>query len=140
MIKMSFIKPKWWRDRPQNTRLIGMKCEKCGYVSFPEKRRACPKCHAIDSFKKTPLSKTGIVASYIVQYYLPEEFETPQPLAMVELDGGGRIYVLMTDTTPEEMKVGMKVKLEYREILKGMDASICSFKAVPIERTMEENK
>ena len=137
---MSFMKPKWFRDAPQNTRLIGYKCE-CGYVSFPEKRRACPTCHAIDKFERVKLANTGTVESYIVQYYLPEEFETPQPLAMVALDDpGGRLYCMMTDTAPEEMKVGMKVKLEYREILKSMEASVCSFKAIPIKRTKEESK
>lgn len=125
--------PPLYRDLSINMKFEGMKCKKCGYVQYPEYHRICLKCGAVDQWERVKLSPTGTVHTYIVSYYLPPEFETPLPLAIVDLDPpGGRIYAIATETKAEEMKVGLRVQVEFREIYHADGLSIPSFKFKPL--------
>ena len=125
--------PPLYRDLAINLKFEGMKCKKCGFISYPEYHRICMKCGAIDQWDKVKLSRTGTVHTYIVSYYLPAEFETPLPLAIVDLDPpGGRIYAISTETKPDEMKVGLRVELEFREMYHKDGLSVPSFKFKPL--------
>ena len=121
--------PPLFRMVGQNLKFEGMKCQSCGYISYPEYHRICMKCGAVDAWEKVKLSRTGTVHTYIVSYYLPAEFETPLPLAIVDLDPpGGRIYAISTETKHEDMTVGMRVEIDFREIYHKDGLSIPSFK------------
>jgi uncharacterized OB-fold protein len=125
--------PPLYRDLSINLKLEGMKCKKCGYIAYPEYHRVCLKCGAIDQWDKVKLSSKGTVYTYIVSYYLPAEFETPLPLAIVDLDPpGGRIYAISTETKYEDMKVGLRVELDFREIYNDEGLSVPSFKFKPL--------
>ena len=121
--------PPLFRMVGQNLKFEGMKCQSCGYISYPEYHRICMKCGAVDKWEKVKLSRTGTVHTYIVSYYLPAEFETPLPLAIVDLDPpGGRIYAISTETKHVDMTVGMRVEIDFREIYHKDGLSIPSFK------------
>ena len=125
--------PPLYRDLSINLRFEGMKCKNCGYIAYPEYHRVCLKCGTIDQWEKVKLSKTGKVHTYIVSYYLPAEFETPLPLAIVDLDPpGGRVYAISTETKAGEIRVGMPVELDFREIFYKDGLSVPSFKFKPL--------
>ena len=125
--------PPLFRDVPINMKFEGMKCKNCGYVAYPEYHRVCLKCGTIDQWEKVKLTPRGTVHTYIVSYYLPPEFETPLPLAIVDLDPpGGRVYAISTETKHEDMKVGLRVELEFREIYYKDGLSVPSFKFKPL--------
>ncbi|HUX99209.1 MAG TPA: OB-fold domain-containing protein [Candidatus Deferrimicrobium sp.] len=125
--------PPLYRDLSINLKLEGMKCKKCGFIAYPEYHRVCLKCGAIDQWEQVKLSSKGTVYTYIVSYYLPAEFETPLPLAIVDLDPpGGRIYAISTETKYEDMKVGLRVELDFREIYNDEGLSVPSFKFKPL--------
>ncbi|NVM31543.1 MAG: OB-fold domain-containing protein [Candidatus Helarchaeota archaeon] len=125
--------PPLYRDLSINLKFEGMKCKNCGYIAYPEYHRVCLKCGTIDQWEKVKLSKTGKVHTYIVSYYLPAEFETPLPLAIVDLDPpGGRVYAISTETKADEMKVGLPVELDFREIFYKDGLSVPSFKFKPL--------
>ncbi|MEE8204941.1 MAG: OB-fold domain-containing protein, partial [Dehalococcoidales bacterium] len=42
--------------------------------------------------------------------------ETPRPMAVVDLDSGGRMIMQMTDTEAGEAKVGLEVELVFRRL------------------------
>jgi len=126
------VTPPVWRDLKQNYTMQGYKCKECGFISFPRKRRICLKCGKITESEEVELGRRGKVRTYVVQYYLPAEFETPLPMAVVDLEGGGRIYAMVTECKPEEMKVGMDVELDFREILTVDEDRIYSYKCKPV--------
>ena len=126
--------PPFWRDRDANERLSARECGECGYVSFPERRRACKRCGAHPEWTPVTLQERGVVQSYVVQNRLPAEFETPLPLGIVDVpqvDEAGepaRVYGLFTETAPEEMAVGMEVEADFRRLFDVEGLPVHSFK------------
>jgi uncharacterized OB-fold protein len=125
--------PDLWRETPINLKFEGRKCEECGFVSYPEYHKICTKCGAVGKWKTVKMARTGTVMTYVVQHYLPPEFETPLPLAIVDLDSpGGRVYGMMTETKPEELKVGLRVTVDFREIYYDRGLGVHSMKFKPL--------
>lgn len=140
--------PPFWRDRDRNERLAATECSSCGYVSFPERREVCKRCGERGEFSDTRLEERGIVQSYVVQNRLPEAFETPLPLAVLDVpqvdanDGEGtasgagdwnagepaRVYGLFTETDPEAMEIGMEAEAVFRETFDIEGLPVHSFK------------
>ncbi|WP_255152122.1 Zn-ribbon domain-containing OB-fold protein [Halorarius halobius] len=131
--------PRYHRSREQDQHLLAFECQECGYVSFPEERETCKRCGAAPAtWEDTHLAERGTIRTFVVQEYLPDEFESPQPVAIVDLpqaDGDGepaRVYGLLTETHLEEIDVGTEVEARFRELFADGDRPINSFKfAVP---------
>jgi uncharacterized OB-fold protein len=140
--------PAFWRDREANERLVAAECGACGYVSFPERREVCKRCGERGEFSNTRLEERGIVQSYVIQNRLPDAFETPLPLAVMDVpqvdakdgrsdgdgsgsDGAGepaRVYGLFTETDPEAMAIGMEATAVFRELFDIEGLPVHSFK------------
>lgn len=136
---------RYTRDRRQHERLVAWECQGCGWVSYPEEKRICKRCgDAPAEFEAVKLAPRGEVQTYVVQERLPDEFETPQPLAIIDVpqaDGEGeptRVYGLLTETNPDELAVGTEVEARFRELFTIGERPIHSFKfATPRERTAD---
>ena len=137
----------FWRDREANERLAAAECNACGYVAFPERRKVCQRCGEHGEFRDTRLEERGIVQSYVIQRRLPDAFETPLPVAVMDVpqvgvddggsdgDGSGsdggepaRVYGLFTETDPEEMAIGMEATAVFREMFDTEGLPVHSFK------------
>lgn len=109
----------YWRDRDQILRLYGMKCNKCGMVQYPISR-ICFKCQAKDDYEEVKLAKTGKVFTFTLDHLVGGDYlENPVPRVSIELDGGGRIFLEMTDCESKEVKVDMPVELTFRCVHEG---------------------
>lgn len=115
--------PRYHRTRRQDQRLVAFECQSCGWVSFPEEKRTCKRCaDAPAEFEEVELAERGEVQTFVVQQYLPDDIETPQPVAIVDVpqaDGDGeaaRVYGLLTETDLEEIEVGREVEARFREL------------------------
>ncbi len=139
---------RYTRDRRQNHRLVAFECRDCGWVSYPERRRTCKRCGTAPAeFEEVQLAERGEVQTYVVQARLPEEFETPQPVAVVDVpqaDGEGepaRVYGLLTETDGEDLEVGREVEARFRELFTVGERPVYSFKfAPPRAERIESNK
>ena len=140
--------PPFWRDRDRNERLAATECSSCGYVSFPERRGVCKRCGERGEFSETTLAERGIVQSYVIQNRLPDAFETPLPLAVLDVPqvdandrkgterGAGdenagepaRVYGLFTETDPEAMEISMEAEAVFRETFDIEGLPVYSFK------------
>lgn len=124
--------PKYWREIPQRYRLEAGKCKNCGYIAFPP-RHICPECKSTE-FETTRLSDKGKIISYTIIRVPPKNlsFQAPYPVAIIELDGGGRTTAQIADTNPEEVEIGARVRIVLRKIQEeGKDGIICyGYKAV----------
>ncbi len=111
-----FSPARAWREYPQKYRLEAEKCG-CGKICYPP-RVVCPECGS-RSFETVEMPREGTVVTYTVVRVPPTGFvdQSPLPIAIVELTNGVRLMVQIGDVAdPDELHIGMKVRLEFRRI------------------------
>jgi uncharacterized OB-fold protein len=125
--------PKYWRAMPQRYRFEAAKCTKCGKVLFPP-RLICPECQN-RQFEKVNINDKGTVETFTIIRVAPSGFtdQVPYPVAIVNVGGGVKILCQIADCEPEELKIGMNVRLEFRKLSQEGEAGIINYgyKAVP---------
>ncbi|MEM4700351.1 MAG: OB-fold domain-containing protein [Candidatus Nezhaarchaeales archaeon] len=103
-----------WRERARIFPLHGFKCKACGTVQFPvlgPSHRVCAKCKSKDSFEEVRLSeRRGKLFSFSY------DFLRGVPIGLVNLEGGGRLFLEITDADVRELKVDMDVELVFRRL------------------------
>src|SRR5262249_35498982 len=117
------------RELQQDVRLYGSRCQACGLVQYPQ-ARVCLGCKRREALEPVKLSKTGTIFTFTVDH-LAANLDHPMGMAVVDLDGGGRVYVQMTDCTPDEVRVGAPVELTFRRLHEGGDNYNYYWKARP---------
>src|SRR5439155_336325 len=98
-----------WKELRQDVRLYGSRCEACGLVQYPQ-ARVCIGCQARDRMQEHKLGKRGSVFTFTIDNLAPVP-EHPMPMAVIDLDGGGRLYLQVTDAAEGDVKVGAPVSL-----------------------------
>ena len=104
-----------WREIDQNMRLQGVKCQKCGMVQYPP-QTVCFNCKTVNQFESYSLyDKKGKLTTFT------EDMATPNPdpplvLAVVDFEGGGRIWFYMTDKGGKKLEIGMPVEVTFRKL------------------------
>ena len=123
-----------WREIPQRYRLEAGKCTACGEVHYPP-RRVCKACNG-RQFSTVRLPDRGEVMTFTVIHVAAARFVSQVPLvvAIVELEGGTRITAQVVDIAPEDVRTGMRVRLEFRKIQQDGISGVISYghKAVPV--------
>lgn len=96
-------------------KLMGGKCKKCGKVHLPP-RPLCDQCLSKD-FEWVELSKTGKLLTYTVIHVAPVQFQSLAPYAVgiVQLENGVKIPGIIKGATPEQLKIGMQLTMEFEE-------------------------
>ncbi len=106
------------REKENLIYLKGFECAKCGVLYFIKTKR-CPKCKG-ENFHRKGLSKTGVVFTYTKEYYFPSSFP-PVAMLVVDLNGGGRITLQLTDDMhlqkDDGVQIGSKVELVLRKMM-----------------------
>lgn len=126
---------KYWREVPQRFRFEAKKCSKCGTIFFPP-RLICNECgsRTFDDYK---LKETGKILTYTVIEVGPPQFsdQVPYTVGVIVLDDGAKITAQIADCDPAKVKVGDRIKLEFRKIQNDGKAGIImyGYKAVLTE-------
>lgn len=96
-------------------KLMAAKCTKCGTLHLPP-RPACTNCFSKD-LEWIPVNNTGKLRSYTVIHVSPKQFEalTPYPIGIVKLDQGPQLLGMIMHTTPDQLKIGMDLTVEYEK-------------------------
>ena len=122
-----------WREYPQRYRMEAAKCTKCGKIYFPP-RLICNECKNRE-FENIKLSDEGKLKTYTVIRVAPTNFtdEVPYAVGIVELKDGVSTMMQIADCEPDELSIGMQLKVEFRKIQEEGDAGILmyGYKAVP---------
>jgi hydroxymethylglutaryl-CoA synthase len=118
-----------FRDQRAILPLYGATCPQCGTVQFPA-HRVCIECGHRGGLVETKLARRGTVFTFTNDHIF-EAPDTPVPHAVVDLDGGGRIYVQLTDCDPERVEVDMPVELTFRRYHDGSGMHNYFWKARP---------
>jgi len=124
---------RYWREIPQRYRLEANKCKKCGLVFFPP-RLICPQCQN-RKFEETRLAEKGKVLTFTIIRVPPQQFvdQAPYAVGIVELDDGVKLTGQIVDCDFEDLKIGKRVKIEFRKIFEEGEAGILcyGYKFVP---------
>lgn len=87
----------------------------CGTPQFPPSR-ICIQCRAVDQMKDYRFyGKTARVVTYTIDY-LAESLDPPTVVAVVDFEGGGRMFCYLVDCDPEAVTVGMEVEMSFRKL------------------------
>ena len=121
-------------DNLENKKIVGNKCPKCGDVFVPP-RKICGKCNVVIPLNENwiDLPETGELMNYTTTYYKINDrsdrrVKKPQIIGIVKIDGSstGLIYRLL-DLEPDELNIGMKMKIEWEDNPKGAPSDIKGF-------------
>jgi 3-hydroxy-3-methylglutaryl CoA synthase len=119
-----------WRETGQNIRLRGVRCLSCGTVQYPP-QIICYKCHTKENFESYLFSdKRGKVVTYTVDYMSPSP-DPPVVLAVLNFEGGGRMFLMMTDKDVDQVTIGMKVQVSFRKLFSAEGIHNYFWKCVP---------
>src|SRR5262249_2844948 len=101
------------RRRDGIYRFRGHRCLSRGKVQYP-KQRVCIACQSKDNFETLRLSdKRANVFTFTVDY-LNADPDPPSVMTVVDFEGGGRAYLMMTDRNPSDVKIDQPVEMTFR--------------------------
>jgi hydroxymethylglutaryl-CoA synthase len=122
----------YWRDAAQELNFIGARCKNCGTVQYPPPR-VCAQCGTKDSFEDVKLMRKGTVYTYTLDHLSGGQYlNVPIPRLVIDLEGGGRIFLEMTDGDPNEVKIGLPVEILFRRLHEGANFHNYYWKARPL--------
>ncbi len=104
------------RTLPRQYRLTGWKCKSCGTV-FVTKRLVCRECKGRE-LEEYQLSGRGKIHTFNITK-IPQvslRWMGFYPVAIVELEEGGRAIGQLIDCKDEDIKIGMEVETTVRRI------------------------
>lgn len=109
---------EFWQGCRRHELLI-QKCRRCGtFRHYP--RIMCPNCGSWDT-EWVKVSGRGKVYSWTITYqpFHPSfAKDIPYASVIVELDEGVRLMTEIVDAKPEELYVGMPVKVTFQDVTK----------------------
>jgi hydroxymethylglutaryl-CoA synthase len=124
-----------WRDTASVYKWYGLKCKNCGTIQYPDLMRTCSYCRADDQLEHVKLSKKGNIFTFTLDHLVGGTYlNTPVPRCVIDLDGGGRVLVNMTEIEkPEEnVKIGMEVEMTFRKEHEGAEFKNYYWKCRPV--------
>ncbi len=118
----------FWTAAKQG-KLVLQRCGQCATFNFHPKPW-CIECGSRD-LVWTDAKPQGTVYSYTISRVVAMNFpgwqdDLPVLLCLVDLDDGARMYAQVTDCKPEDIRVGMRVKVHFEDI--SDEAAIPKFK------------
>jgi hydroxymethylglutaryl-CoA synthase len=106
----------YWRDVNIVLNFHGGRCKNCGAVLYPIPR-VCEECATKDQIEEIKLAKTGTVYTFTLDHLEGGKYvNVPVPRLVLDLEGGGRVFLSMTDGAPEEVEIGMSAEIVFRRL------------------------
>ncbi len=110
-------RPFW--TAAKNGKLVLQKCSRCATFNFHPKPW-CIECGSRE-LVWTDAQPNATVYSFTISRGVAMNFpgwekDLPVLLCLVDLDDGARMYAQVTDCKPEDLKVGMRVKVHFEDI------------------------
>ena len=112
----TIISKEFWESIKQHKFII-QKCKKCSkYIFYP--REFCPYCLS-SNLKWVQATEYGTIHTYSIIYRPPfSAFKEniPYNIAIIELDEGVRLMGTIINCNNNEIKIGRKVKIVFKDI------------------------
>lgn len=95
--------------------LVGSRCTDCGTRHLPPER-ICLSCRSRDHMDRDLLADVGGTITTFAIDHLAFSVAPPVVVAIVDLDGGGRIQCELADVDPNAVRVGDRVEMTFRRL------------------------
>ncbi len=126
-----------FRERDQDVSFRGARCRRCGVEHFPP-QRVCYRCHSRDDFESIRLSdRPGRLLSWTLDHFFPTP-EPPLAAGVVEMEGGARAYLQLTNVAPDELRCDLPLEFVFRRIHEVGGKPNYFWKATPLRNTRLE--
>ncbi len=91
--------------------LVANSCRSCGALFF-DRRNGCASCGGT-TFGSRRLANDGVLRAFTIVHRASPDVTVPYVSGIIDLDGGGvvKANVVGIDPTPDQVALGMKVKL-----------------------------
>jgi uncharacterized OB-fold protein len=107
----------YW-DAVARHELVAQRCRVCARLRHPP-RPMCPRCRSLE-WQEQRLTGTGTLYSYAVLHHpRSSAFEYPVLVALVDLDEGIRIVTNLVGVAPADVRIGMRVVVEFEPTAHG---------------------
>ncbi|MHA1106310.1 MAG: Zn-ribbon domain-containing OB-fold protein [Promethearchaeota archaeon] len=120
-------------DGLENKKIMGNKCPKCGDVFVPP-RKICGKCNVVIPLEENwvDLPETGTLMNFTTTAYRVNDRSSRKAkdwtIGMIQIDGSNTSIVYrLLKMELEDVKIGMKVQIEWSEKTKGDPSDIKGF-------------
>lgn len=141
------VRPGLWienTEQNQGPRLLGSQCQDCGEVFFPARQNGvCGWCQS-DNLREILLGPNGEIYSVTVVMQRPPVYyhgEVPYAVGFVELPQRVMVESLFTGCDPEDLSIGMKVKLVIDELCRDENGNrVQTYKFRPVTMANEGAK
>jgi uncharacterized OB-fold protein len=108
----------FWEGLEQHKLLI-QRCDGCGELRHPP-RPMCPQCNSLH-WTAVESAGRGAVFSFVMPQHPPYPwFEYPYIVVLVDLDEGVRLVSNLSDITPDDATIGMRVEVFYEHFDDGL--------------------
>ncbi|WAC91511.1 Zn-ribbon domain-containing OB-fold protein [Mycobacterium sp. Aquia_213] len=108
----------------QSRELRYQRCDACGLANFPPTEH-CRQCLSAE-LQWAKSAGVGEIYSWTVVYRpVTPEFEPPYAPAIVTLDEGHQMLTNIVGVTPDELKIGMRVQVQFHVV--GPDVTLPYF-------------
>jgi uncharacterized OB-fold protein len=122
--------PDFYRKRKKNLALYGSVCTECGTPHFPPSR-ICVSCKAMDKMGQYKFQeKRAKLATFTFDYIAFSE-DSPNIVAVVDFEGGGRMFTQMVDCDKDKLEIGMQLEMVYRKLFSADGTNTYSWKCAP---------
>ncbi len=120
-----------WREKNKNLKLQGFRCRTCGYPQYPPEK-VCANCGTRENMEPYDFAdKKGQVFTFTKDYLAPT-LAPPLVVCIVNIDGGGRLMLAMTDVIESEVNVGMPVEMSFRLLFVADGTPSYFWKCMPV--------
>jgi 3-hydroxy-3-methylglutaryl CoA synthase len=107
--------PQMLRRRDEIYKFYGYRCLNCDKIQYP-RQRVCISCQTRDNFESVRLSdKRAHLFTFTVDF-LNADPDPPTVMSVVDFEGGGRAFLMMTDRNPAEVKIEQEVEMTFRRL------------------------
>ena len=120
-------------DGLEKGKIVGNKCPKCGLVFVPP-RKICGKCYEIIPLDQNwiELPNTGTLKNFTITPYKVNDRSIRkaknQVIGMIQIDGSDTALInRLLDIEPTDVKIGMKLRIEWNKNPKGNPSDIKGF-------------
>lgn len=127
----------YYRKRAKNLACHGSRCKCCNTPYYPP-TRVCVNCGAVDQMEDYGfLDKPAKLTTFSLDYTTASE-NAPNIVSVLDFEGGGRMFTVMTDCDLRDLKVGLPVELTYRRLVTADNITTYTWKCIPAERKPEK--
>jgi 3-hydroxy-3-methylglutaryl CoA synthase len=123
--------PLIWRKRNDIYRLHGYRCLNCGKIQYPH-QRVCISCQSRDSFESVKLADKQANLFTFTLDYLNADPDPPSVMSVVDFEGGGRAFLMMTDRNPGDVRIEQPVEMTFRRMYEAEGFTNYYWKCRPI--------